>query len=69
MITAFILRIVNWEQRIKGGLKMEMAKIIYRLPCPEKRPVYLRFRDLERLAKKGQKEKGSEDKADRKSAF
>ena len=48
---------------------MEMAKIIYRLPCPEKRPVYLRFRDLERLAKKGQKEKGSRDKADRKSAF
>ncbi|RSJ90434.1 hypothetical protein [Streptococcus cristatus] len=48
---------------------MEMAKIIYRLPCPEKWPIYLRFRDLERLAKKGQKKKGSQDKADRKSAF
>ena len=69
MISVLILRIVNREQRIKGGLKMEMAKIIYRIPCPEKRPVYLRFRDLERLAKKGQKEKGSQDKADRKSAF
>ena len=48
---------------------MEIAKIIYRLPCPEKWPVYLRFRDLERLANNGQKEKGSQDKADRKSAF
>ena len=48
---------------------MEIAKIIYRLSCPEKRPIYLRFRDLERLAKKSQKKKGSQDKADRKSAF
>ena len=48
---------------------MEIAKIIYQLPCPEKRLVYLRFRDLERLAKKRQKKKGSQDKADRKSAF
>ena len=48
---------------------MEIAKIIYRLPCLEERLVYLRFRDLERLAKKEQKEKGSQDKADRKSAF
>ena len=48
---------------------MEIAKIIYRLPCPEKRLVYLRFRDLERLAKKRQEEKGDQDKADRKSAF
>ena len=37
---------------------MEMAKIIYRLPCPEKRPIYLRFRDLERLANNGQRRKG-----------
>lgn len=48
---------------------MEIAKIIYRLPCPEKRLVYLKFRDLERLAKKRQEEKGGQDKADRKSAF
>lgn len=48
---------------------MEIAKIIYRLPCPEERLVYLKFRDLERLAKKRQEEKGSQDKADRKSAF
>ena len=48
---------------------MEIAKIIYRLPCPEEWLVYLRFRDLERLAKKRQEEKGDQDKADRKSAF
>ena len=48
---------------------MEIAKIIYRFPCPEERLVYLKFRDLERLANNGQKEKGSQDKADRKSAF
>ena len=48
---------------------MEIAKIIYRLSCQEERLVYLRFRDLERLAKKSQKKKGSQDKADRKSAF
>ena len=29
---------------------MEIAKIIYRLSCPEERLVYLRFRDLERLS-------------------
>jgi len=29
----------------------------------------LKFRDLERLAKKKQEKKGSQDKADRKSAF
>lgn len=45
---------------------MEIAKIIYRLPCPEERLVYLRFRDLERLAKKKQEKKGSQDKADSK---
>jgi hypothetical protein len=66
---AFILRIVSREQRITGGLQMEMAKIIYRLSCPEERLVYLRFRDLERLARKRQEEKGGQDKADRKSAF
>lgn len=38
---------------------MEIAKIIYRLPCPEERLVYLKFRDLERLAKKRQKKKGA----------
>ena len=48
---------------------MEIARRIYRLPCPEERLVYLKFRDLERLAKKSQKKKGSQDKADRKSAF
>ena len=48
---------------------MEIAKIIYQLSCPEERLVYLRFRDLERLAKKRQEEKGDQDKADRKSAF
>lgn len=48
---------------------MEIAKIIYRLPCPEERLVYLKFRDLERLAKKRREEKGDQDKADRKSAF
>ena len=48
---------------------MEIAKIIYRLSCPEERLVYLRFRDLERLVKKRQEEKGGQDKADRKSAF
>ena len=48
---------------------MKIAKIIYQLPCPEERLVYLRFRDLERLAKKRQEKKGGQDKADRKSAF
>lgn len=48
---------------------MEMTKIIYQLPCPEKRLVYLKFRDLERLAKKRQEKKGNQDKADRKNAF
>ena len=48
---------------------MEIAKIIYQLSCPEERLVYLKFRDLERLVKKRQEEKGGQDKADRKSAF
>lgn len=48
---------------------MEIAKTIYRLSCPEERLVYLKFRDLERLANKRQEKKGGQDKADRKSAF
>ena len=48
---------------------MEIAKINYQRSCPEERLVYLKFRDLERLAKKSQKKKGSQDKADRKSVF
>lgn len=48
---------------------MTLLEILYVGQEIYERRAYQRFRDLERTAKKSKKQKGMQDKADRKEAF
>lgn len=48
---------------------MTLLEILYTDQEIYERRVYQRFQDLERIAQKSKKQKGMQDKADRKEAF